>query len=217
MTKEEKVNATIRAERDFGERMKTHFLHYFEKNGKFELEKVKNYLSEKQVVFSSESYGLEWLGKLYERFLASATATTLLKANDSNRKQIDIDFYYYILKMLKENQHIKLKRQFDENIEIEKKVVAFLNSREGGKIYIGIDNSGFIVGMQNIDKAMLQTKDRKKNIAPSVLGLIDVVEEEIDKGKIIKIIVASGSEIPHYIRKYGMTPKGCYIRNGTAA
>lgn len=49
------------------------------------------------------------------------------------------------------------------------------------------------------------------------MGLFDVVEEEIRNKKVIKIIVAAGSEKPYYKKKYGMTPKGCYIRLGTAA
>ena len=65
---------------------------------------------------------------------------------------------------------------------------------------------------------MLKIKDRiKNNIAPSAMGLFDVVAEEKDGQPIIKIIVASGSEKPYFKKKYGMTEKGCYLRIGTAA
>lgn len=120
--------------------------------------------------------------------------------------------------MLSENQHIELKSQLNDDVDLEKEVIAFLNTREGGKIYIGIDKSGSVIGVKNIDKLMLQIKDRiKNNIQPSAMGLFDVVEEEIRNKKVIKIIVAAGSEKPYYKKKYGMTPKGCYIRLGTAA
>lgn len=65
---------------------------------------------------------------------------------------------------------------------------------------------------------MLKIKDRiKNNIAPSAMGLFDVVTEERDGHDIIKVIVASGSEKPYFKKKYGMTEKGCYIRIGSAA
>lgn len=69
--------------------------------------------------------------------------------------------------MLSENQHIELKSQLNDDVDLEKEVIAFLNTREGGKIYIGIDKSGSVIGVKNIDKLMLQIKDRiKNNILP---------------------------------------------------
>ena len=64
--------------------LKIHFPHCFDKDGNFQIEKFKNNLVEKEVNFSSESYGLEWLGKSYARLLASDPATTLLKADESH-------------------------------------------------------------------------------------------------------------------------------------
>jgi len=120
--------------------------------------------------------------------------------------------------MITENHHIELKSKLDDKVDLEKEVIAFLNTREGGKIYIGIDNSGSVIGVDNIDKQILQIKDRiKNNIEPSAMGLFDVVEEEIEGKRVIKIIVAGGTEKPYYKKKFGMTPKGCYIRVGTAA
>jgi len=120
--------------------------------------------------------------------------------------------------MISENHHIEFKTKLDDKTDLEKEVIAFLNTREGGKIYIGIDNSGSVIGVENIDKQMLRIKDRiKNNIEPSAMGLFDVVEEELENKKVIKIIVAGGTEKPYYKKKFGMTPKGCYIRVGTAA
>lgn len=48
--------------------------------------------------------------------------------------------------------------------ELEKEVVAFLNSNEGGIIYIGIDKIGNIVGIENPDEEQLLLKDRVLNI-----------------------------------------------------
>jgi adenine-specific DNA-methyltransferase len=67
--------------------LKKHFPHCFDKNGKFDLEKFKKQLADSEVKFSTESYGLEWLGKSYARLLASDPATTLLKADESHNSK----------------------------------------------------------------------------------------------------------------------------------
>lgn len=117
-----------------------------------------------------------------------------------------------------ETHRIEYKRELHDDTDLEKEVIAFLNYREGGVIYIGIDVMGSTWGVANADSLLLKIKDKiKHNILPSCLGLFDVVDE-IKEGKtIVKIIVASGTEKPYYKRKYGMTEKGCFIRIGTAA
>ncbi|MGK9475176.1 site-specific DNA-methyltransferase [Melioribacter sp. OK-6-Me] len=82
--RKEKVTGDIKVENKDLEILKTHFPHYFDKNGNFDFEKFKNYLTEKEISFSTESYGLEWLGKSYARLLASDPATTLLKADETH-------------------------------------------------------------------------------------------------------------------------------------
>lgn len=64
--------------------LKTHFPPCFDKDGNFLIEKFKTNLTEDEVNFSTESYGLEWLGKSYARLLASDPATTLLKADETH-------------------------------------------------------------------------------------------------------------------------------------
>jgi ATP-dependent DNA helicase RecG len=49
------------------------------------------------------------------------------------------------------------------------------------------------------------------------LGLFDIIEEEMNGKSVLKIIVASGPEKPYYLKKLGMSEKGCYMRVGTAA
>src|SRR5690554_3895882 len=119
---------------------------------------------------------------------------------------------------MSETNRIEYKQKLTKDLEIEKEVVAFLNYREGGIIYIGIDKFGVICGVSDVDGDMLKIKDRlKNNILPSCLGLFDVVSEEKDSKNIIKIVVASGTEKPYYVKKYGMSEKGCFIRTGTSA
>ncbi|MBW8324358.1 MAG: putative DNA binding domain-containing protein [Prolixibacteraceae bacterium] len=119
-----------------------------------------------------------------------------------------------IIKMIETNR-IEFKSELTDNMERE--VVAFLNYREGGFVYIGVDKLGNSIGVKDSDSDQLKIKDRlKHNISPSCLGLFDVVSEQKEGKSIIKVIVASGSEKPYSLKKFGMTEKGCFIRVGSA-
>ncbi len=114
-----------------------------------------------------------------------------------------------------ETNRIENKEQLNEDFEQE--VIAFLNYKEGGIIYVGINKNGQVVGVENTDLTQLQIKDRiKNNIQPSTLGLFDVTVETIDNKEIIKVIISSGTEKPYYLRKKGRTPEGCYVRVGSS-
>ncbi|MDO9591660.1 MAG: putative DNA binding domain-containing protein [Erysipelotrichaceae bacterium] len=103
------------------------------------------------------------------------------------------------------------------NEKFEKVVVSFLNSKDGGNIYLGINDKGQPIGIQEIDRIQLEVKDRiKNNISPSTLGLFDVIVEEVDEIKILHIVIASGTEKPYYIKKRGMSPEGCFTRVGSS-
>lgn len=115
-----------------------------------------------------------------------------------------------------ENNRLELKRELTDGLE--KEVIAFLNYREGGSIYIGIDDDGTVVGVPACDAVMLKIKDRlKENIQPSCMGLFDVLRETTEAKDVIHIIVAGGSDKPYYLKRMGMSEKGCFIRVGTAA
>ena len=87
-----------------------------------------------------------------------------------------------------ETNRIENKEQLNEDFEQE--VIAFLNYKEGGIIYVGIDKNGQVVGVENNDLTQLQIKDRiKNNIQPSTLGLFDVTVETIDNKEIIRVII----------------------------
>ena len=107
-----------------------------------------------------------------------------------------------------ESNRIEFKRELTRELDIEKEVVAFLNYREGGIIYIGIDDSGKPVGVKDIDSDMLTIKNRlRDNILPSPMGLFDVTVERIEGVPVIRVFVSSGSEKPYYkkqriMRKY---------------
>ena len=56
--------------------------------------------------------------------------------------------------MLMENNRTEFKQ--DLNDKLEKEVVAFLNNREGGVLYIGVDDNGKGIGVSNLDDTQLK-------------------------------------------------------------
>lgn len=119
---------------------------------------------------------------------------------------------------MEETNRIEFKECLTSDLDLEKEVVAFLNYKEGGVIYFGIDKEGVPVGVEDVDGDILKIKDRiKNNVQPSPMGLFDIVVQYFDSFPCIKIVIASGSEKPYFKKKYGMSERGCFIRKGTAA
>lgn len=52
-------------------------------------------------------------------------------------------------KRMSESNRIEYKRELTDGLE--KEVIAFLNYKDGGVIYIGIDNDGITHGVPNLD------------------------------------------------------------------
>ena len=112
-----------------------------------------------------------------------------------------------------ENQYIEYKERLNDKLERE--VVGFLNTKLGGDMYIGVADNGQIIGVDNADAVQLAISDRlKNNILPSCLGLFDINLEEREGKTIVHLHIAAGQEKPYYIRQYGMSPSGCYLRVG---
>ena len=118
--------------------------------------------------------------------------------------------------ILRESNIIELKSELND--KLEKEIVAFLNYRDGGDFYIGVNDDGEALELDNIDGIQCAAADRiKKNIQPSTLGLFDIVKEKYQGKNIIHIIISSGPEKPYYIKRQGMSETGCYIRIGTSS
>ena len=99
--------------------------------------------------------------------------------------------------MFQESNRMELKAGLND--KMEKEIVAFLNNREGGILYIGVDDVGNPVEIQDINSMQLKIADRiKNNILPSTLGLFDIITEYINDIPVTKIVVSSGLEKPYY-------------------
>ena len=60
------------------------------------------------------------------------------------------------------------------NKDFIKEVVAFLNTRNG-IIYIGVDDKGNVIGVENVDKTMREIRDIiRDQILPSTEGLSEI-------------------------------------------
>jgi predicted HTH transcriptional regulator len=126
------------------------------------------------------------------------------------------------MKFEPENDRIEYKSVLDNNkgdnkFKFEREVVAFLNAN-GGQIFIGVNKLREVIGVSEIDQTQLKIKDRiKNNILPKTLGLFDIKIEKIGESTIIIITISAGSEAPYYIREYGRSKKGCFIRIGSSS
>lgn len=117
--------------------------------------------------------------------------------------------------MNKETKLVEYKSELTSNFE--KSVLGFLNSKTGGHIFIGIEDNGKVRGVNNADLLQRQISDRiLNNIKPTTLGLFDIVSEEKDNKTIVHVIVSSGLEKPYYLKKFGMSPEGCFVRVGSS-
>ena len=114
-----------------------------------------------------------------------------------------------------EDEKTELKRILND--AFEKEVDAFLNTL-GGQILIGIEDNGAVCGVENADQVALSIADRiRNNILPSAMGLFTVEIRQEEMRSYLVVRVAGGLERPYYLKKYGMTPNGCYTRIGTQA
>ena len=115
-----------------------------------------------------------------------------------------------------ENDRLEYKGELTNDLKLEKTAVAFLNYK-GGDIYFGIADDGKIIGVSDPDNLQNCITNRlTDNIAPSVTGLLEVFTEERDGKTIIIVHLASGVDTPYYIKRFGRTSKGCYIRIGSS-
>lgn len=117
--------------------------------------------------------------------------------------------------MIRESISTELKRQVTD--DIKKEIIAFANTN-GGEIYVGIDNDGEVIGIENIDMQTTKITNMIRDaIRPDITMFIDYSEELIDGKSVLKIIISSGNRKPYYIQNRGLKPSGVYVRQGLSA
>ncbi len=127
---------------------------------------------------------------------------------------IETDIKGDIMKLY-ESENVELKEIYTP--DLKKEVVAFANTN-GGTIYIGIQDNGHIMGLDNADFVMQQISNAiRDSIRPeiSMFTNIELVQKE-DKN-IIKLTVQQGTKKPYYLSDKGLKPSGVYVRSGTTS
>lgn len=115
-----------------------------------------------------------------------------------------------------ESRNREYKRQLSRDEKFERSVVAFLNSRDGGMIFIGVEDDGSVCGFPKPDLVQRQIADWiRNNVRPATMGLFDIGVEPREGKQVIRIVVPSGPDRPYYLKSAGMTPKGCFVRVGS--
>ncbi len=98
--------------------------------------------------------------------------------------------------------------------DIEKEIIAFANG-EGGKMYIGVQDDGTVVGLDDPDGAALQVSNMVRDAIKPDLTMFLHYETLNEGGKqIVAIDVQQGTERPYYIAKKGLRPEGVFVRQG---
>ena len=113
-----------------------------------------------------------------------------------------------------ESNKVELKEKMSGTLA--KEIVSFLNS-ESGTIYIGVRKDGVVAGVppEDIDETMRQVSDViTDQISPSCITLVHQHLEKIEEKNVIQIDVYPGEKL-YYIKKYGLSEAGCFVRNGS--
>lgn len=114
--------------------------------------------------------------------------------------------------MALETENVEFKLQFTD--ELYKEVIAFANT-DGGVIYIGIDNAGNAVGIDNVDENYTRiTNGIRDAIMPDVTMF---VKYTIQENRVVRITVGEGSYKPYYLKTKGLKPSGVFVRQGTSS
>ena len=114
-----------------------------------------------------------------------------------------------------EDKNTEFKREYVE--DIKKTLVAFANT-DGGNLYIGIDDAGNAVEINNIDGVMLQVANVIRDaIKPDLAMFCDITVETVQNKKVVKITVNRGTARPYYLAAKGIRPEGVYVRQGASS
>lgn len=98
--------------------------------------------------------------------------------------------------------------------DIKKEIIAFANC-DGGKLYVGVQDDGTVVGVENPDDVALQISNMVRDaIKPDLTMFLHYETIEEAGMKIVAVDIQRGTDRPYYIAKKGMRPEGVYVRQG---
>lgn len=114
-----------------------------------------------------------------------------------------------------ESMNVELKEILTS--ELKKEVVAFANTCDG-IIYIGVNDKGEVIGVENSDDVIERAGASIRNaIKPDVSMYVTLNVEQVENKNIVAIRVQRGVSRPYYIAEKGLKPSGVYIRQGNSS
>jgi ATP-dependent DNA helicase RecG len=127
---------------------------------------------------------------------------------------IETDIRGGIMKLY-ESETVELKEFYTP--DFKKEIVAFANTN-GGTIYIGVQDNGEIVGLDNADFVMQQISNSLRDgIRPDVSMFTNIELLQEDNKYFVKLTVSQGTKKPYYLSDKGLKPTGVYVRSGTTS
>ena len=117
--------------------------------------------------------------------------------------------------IFRESENVELKEVFVD--DIKKEIIAFANCN-GGKLYIGVQDDGIVLGLDDPDATALQISNMVRDaIKPDITMFLHYETLEENGKKIVAVDIQRGTDRPYYIAKKGMQPEGVYVRQGYSA
>lgn len=117
--------------------------------------------------------------------------------------------------VFKESYTTELKREL--NADFKKEVIAFSNC-DGGEIYVGVDDNGTVVGVENSERIMEAIGNMiRDGIKPDLTAYTSIEEIKINEVPIIRVNVLRGTKRPYHLTDKGLKPTGVFVRHGISS
>lgn len=114
-----------------------------------------------------------------------------------------------------ESKNLEFKQTYTDAIKYT--VVAFANT-DGGKLYIGVDDDGSVLGVEDADGTMLRVTNMIRDaVRPDVTMFTDCTVEQMEGKAVVVLTVQRGTARPYYIAGKSVRPEGVYVRHASSS
>ena len=115
----------------------------------------------------------------------------------------------------KESYTVELKRVL--NTDFKKEIIAFANC-DGGEIYVGVDDNGEVIGIDNVEKTMEAIGNMiRDGIKPDLTAYTNIEEIKENDLSIVHVTVLRGTKRPYHFTDKGLKPTGVFVRHGISS
>lgn len=115
----------------------------------------------------------------------------------------------------RESETLELKRTYID--DIRKEIIAMCNC-SGGTIYVGVEDDGSVVGLDNCDETIQRiTNTVRDSIKPDITMFLRYDTLTVNGKEIVSVAVRSGTNRPYYLAAKGLRPEGVFVRQGTSS